>query len=79
MYPATLSDRFDVILKPADYIGLYIIVIAASGVTVNGLFRIHFRQGHHLIVLQITMLSERSPPWSYDGVDPISVCEAPVW
>ena len=57
-------------MKPIDHIGLYLIVIVASGVTVNGLFRIHFRQGQNLIVLQITMPLQRSPPWSYDGVDP---------
>ena len=39
---ATLSNRIDVILKPIDYIGLYIIVTVASGITVNWLFRIYF-------------------------------------
>jgi len=39
---ATLSNRVDVILKPIDYIGLYLIVIVASGITVNWLFRIYF-------------------------------------
>ena len=29
-------------MKPIDYIGLYLIVIVASGVTVNWLFRIYF-------------------------------------
>ena len=29
-------------MKPIDYIGLYLMVIVASGVTVNWLFRIYF-------------------------------------
>ena len=29
-------------MKPIDYIGLYLMVIVASGITVNWLFRIYF-------------------------------------
>ena len=37
-----LSHRNILILKPIDYIGLYIIVIASSCITVNWLFRTYF-------------------------------------
>ena len=37
-----LLHRHLLVLRPADYIGLYLIVIAASVVTVNILYRIHF-------------------------------------
>jgi len=34
--------RIHTAMKPMDYIGLYIIVTAASCVTINWLFRIYF-------------------------------------
>ncbi len=37
-----LLHRHLLVLRPADYIGLYLIVIAATVVTVNILYRIHF-------------------------------------
>ena len=37
-----LSHRHILILKPIDYIGLYLIVTAASCIAINWLFRIYF-------------------------------------
>ena len=42
MLDGTLSHRNILILKPIDYIGLYIIVIASSCITINWLYRLYF-------------------------------------